>query len=170
MAMRGGAVLPVLRRRVEEVPGRVALDVLHHEVVAGVGRADLEDGDDVRVVDAGREARLVEEHLDELGVPRQVLVQPLDGVRAAGIRRRHARRARNTVAHPPARELRDQLEPIELRSNHLRHDGGAPKLGGGRRIRALFCTPRRPLAGAVPPGLICDHLEPPGPSLYGAVA
>ena len=50
---------------------RVALDVLHHQVVAPLGLADLEDGDDVGVMDARGEPRLVEEHLDELGLVRR---------------------------------------------------------------------------------------------------
>ena len=109
--------------------GGVALDVLHDEVVAGVGRSDLEDGDDVGVVDPRGEASLVEEHLDELGVPREVLVQALDGVEALETPRPAQAREKNRP-HPPAGELRDQLEPIELRSNHLRHDDEAPRLGG----------------------------------------
>ena len=36
-------------------------------------------GDDVGVTDARREPRLVEEHRDELGVLRELRVQPLDG-------------------------------------------------------------------------------------------
>ena len=63
---RAGALAPPRSERADEARERVALDVLHHEVVAGLALADLEDGDDVRVVDARGEARLVEEHLDEL--------------------------------------------------------------------------------------------------------
>ena len=126
-AGRDGLLL--LRGAVEEVPGRVPLDVLHDEVVASVGRADLEDGDDVGVMDPRRQARFVEEHLDELGVPRQVLVQPLDRVEPLEAPRPAEAREKDRP-HSPARELSDQLEPIELRSNHLRHDDEAPRLGG----------------------------------------
>ena len=164
-ATRGGDLLLLLRGAVEEVPGRVALHVLHDEVVPGVGRPDLEDGDDVRVVDARGEAGLVEEHLDELGVPRQVLVEPLDGVKPLKAPRAAEAREKNRP-HPPARELRDQLEPIELRSNHLRHDDEAPDLAVTAASRALFCSSRSEGRG-VPPGITWSAR---GRSLYGGVA
>jgi hypothetical protein len=120
--------LLLLRGAVEQVSGRVALDVLHHEVVAGSRGANFQDRDDVRVVDPRGQTRLVEEHLDELAVPRQVLVQPLDGVKPLKTARAPEPGEKDRP-HPPACELRDELEPIELRSNHFRHDDEAPRLG-----------------------------------------
>ena len=46
---------------------RLAADVLHDEEELAVRRDDVERGHDVRVLDARREPRLVEEHRDELG-------------------------------------------------------------------------------------------------------
>ena len=101
-----------LRRAREEAPEGVALHVLHDDVVALLALADLEDGHDVRVVDARREARLLEEHLDELGLAREVRVQPLDGDEA--LEAADAREAREIHRrHPAGRQLGDQLEPIE---------------------------------------------------------
>ena len=64
-------------------------------------RDDVERRDDVRVADARGEARLVEEHRDELGIARRALVQALDrdGAREAARRRAAAREW--TVAIPP---------------------------------------------------------------------
>jgi len=67
----------------------------------------------VGVVNARREPRLLEEHLDELGLARQVRMQALDGdepleaANAGETRQVHR-------GHPARRELGDQLEPIEL--------------------------------------------------------
>ena len=64
------------------------------------------------MVDARREAGLLQEHLDELRLAREVRVKPLDGDEAlesadAGeAREEHGR-------HPAGRELRHELEPIE---------------------------------------------------------
>ena len=112
----------------EEVARRVPLDVFHDEVIPGLGRANLEDGHDVRMVNPGREPRLIEEHLDELGVPRQVLVEPLDRVEPLKAPRAAKAREKDRP-HPPARELCDELESIQLRFNHLGHGERAPKLG-----------------------------------------
>src|SRR5581483_5186289 len=42
------------------------VDVLHDDEVRGVGHPDVEDADDVGVLELHRDARLVEEHGDEL--------------------------------------------------------------------------------------------------------
>src|SRR5207244_2972853 len=68
-----------LRGAREHAREGVALDVVHHEVVAAVALTHLLDGHDVRMMDARREQRLVAKHLDELGLARQVRMQPLDG-------------------------------------------------------------------------------------------
>ena len=70
------AVLPQERRE------RAALDVLHRDVVDAVLRPEIHDGDDVGVVQPRRDAHLVEEHVDERLVVREVRVQHLDGVEA----------------------------------------------------------------------------------------
>ncbi len=54
---------------------RAAVDVVHHERKRLTD--DLMDAHDVRVTNARREPRLVEEHGDELGVFGHVRVQPL---------------------------------------------------------------------------------------------
>ena len=57
-------------------------------------------------------ARLLEEHLDELGLAREVRVQALDGDEA--LEAPDARQAREVHrGHPAGRELGDQLEAIE---------------------------------------------------------
>ena len=61
---------------------RLARHVLHDEEELAVRRDDVERRDDVRMPDARREARLVEEHRDELGILRELRVQPLDRDRA----------------------------------------------------------------------------------------
>jgi hypothetical protein len=72
------AVAALVRARQERAQV-IALDVLHHQEVAGVGRvADVDGGDDVRVADAGCQPRLVEEHADELFLVGEVRVQHLD--------------------------------------------------------------------------------------------
>ncbi len=91
---------PTARRRAREQTGqRIALDVLHHQEVAGLAGTDLEDGHDVRMMNARRDARFVEEHLDELFLTGKVRVEPLhrhealeaaDAREAREIHRRHA--------------------------------------------------------------------------------
>ena len=96
----------------QEARQRVALDVLHHEVVAAVAGADLEDGDDVRMVDRRREARLVEEHLDELLLAREVRVQALDGDEALEAADAEDA-AQENGGHAAGRELGDELVAVE---------------------------------------------------------
>jgi hypothetical protein len=62
-----------------EAAERLPLDVLHHEEDLALGGDDVERLHDVGVVDARDEARLVQEHRDELGLPGHLGVQPLDG-------------------------------------------------------------------------------------------
>ena len=56
---------PCARQRAMQLRERVAVDLLHHEVEDVVLLAEVEDLRDVRVLDARRDARLVEEHLLE---------------------------------------------------------------------------------------------------------
>ena len=55
-----------------------AVDELHHDEERVVGGTDVEDGDDVRVRQTSAEARLVEEHRDEVLVLREVRQNALD--------------------------------------------------------------------------------------------
>ena len=57
---------------------RLALHVLHDEEELAVGLHDVERRHHVRVADARGEARLVEEHRDELGVLGELRVEALD--------------------------------------------------------------------------------------------
>jgi hypothetical protein len=56
----------------------VPADVLHRDEVFAVDGAQLEDVDDVRVGQSRRELRLLDEHLDEAGIVRQVRQDPFD--------------------------------------------------------------------------------------------
>jgi hypothetical protein len=57
---------------------RLSGDILHHEKELFAVLDDVERRDDVRMTYADREARLVEEHADEIGILREVGMQPLD--------------------------------------------------------------------------------------------
>jgi hypothetical protein len=59
---------PHLRRELAHLGERVAVDPLHHDVEDLLLFAEVEDLRDVRVLDARRDARLVEEHLLEARV------------------------------------------------------------------------------------------------------
>ena len=83
---------------------RLAVEVLHGDPVGVVVLAEIEDLGDVRVVDAGRDPRLVEEHVDELIVLDQVRVDALD--------RDHLREAAGAV-DPPQVQL-GHAAPAEL--------------------------------------------------------
>ena len=65
--------------RADQLLERPPLDVLHDDVVGAVRLASIEDGDDVRVREAGGMRRLSAEALDELLVVRVAAVEHLDG-------------------------------------------------------------------------------------------
>ncbi len=134
--------LSALDRARDEVREGVALHVLHDDVVALLARPDLEDGHDVGVVDPRGEARLLQEHLDELGLAREVRVQALDpdealkAARAGEATEVHGR-------HPSGRELRDELETVE--PSVLAFDGdelGAQGSGSRAKCMGLIMTSR----------------------------
>ena len=56
-----------------------AIHILHDDEVGFAGAADIEDRDDVGVAEREREAGLVKEHVDELGVRGELREHPLDG-------------------------------------------------------------------------------------------
>jgi hypothetical protein len=64
---------------VEDVPEIATVDVLQRDVVRAVDDTEVEDLGDVRVVQLNRDLRLVDEHLDELFVLRDVRKDPLHG-------------------------------------------------------------------------------------------
>ncbi len=112
----------------------VALHVLHDDVVALLARADLEDGDDVRVVDPRGEARLLEEHLDELGLAREVGVKALD--RDEALKAADAGEAPEVHGgHPAGRELGDELEAVE--PSVLAFDGNELGAQGSSRAKCM---------------------------------
>jgi hypothetical protein len=81
---------------------RLAVEVLHGDPVRVLVLAELEDGRDVRVRDARRDVRLVEEHVHERLVLDEVRVDPLDG-------------------EPPL----EAAEPIDPGEVHARHPAEA---------------------------------------------
>jgi len=70
---------PGLGARTAELRERVAVDVLHDEVEHVVLLAQVDDARDVEVLDPGRDARFVEEHLPEAVVGRVLRQDRLDG-------------------------------------------------------------------------------------------
>ena len=55
-----------------------AIDQLHDEEQAAIGGVEVVDLDDVRVIEVRRDARLLDEHRDEVGVRRQRGQHPLE--------------------------------------------------------------------------------------------
>ena len=98
-------------RPLDQMRERVALDVVHHQEQIPFERNHVEGGHDVRVADARREPRLVDEHRHELGVLGEMRVESLDGdgsrepdlaEHAAEVDRRHAPRRDLVVEHVAA--------------------------------------------------------------------
>ena len=58
---------------------RLPVHVLHDEQELAWRRDDIERLDHVRMLNAGRDPRLVDEHRDEVGVARELSVESLDG-------------------------------------------------------------------------------------------
>ena len=110
---RTGMALAAARRAREEARQRVALDVLHDQVVAA-GRSSPTSrmGTTFGWWMPRGEARLVEEHLDELLLVREVRVQPLDGDEALEAADAEDR-AEEHRGHAARRELGHELVAIE---------------------------------------------------------
>jgi len=89
------------------------LDVLHREEVRVADGAEVEHLDDVRVVQAERDLRLVDEHRDELPAPRVRRVDLLDD---EGLVQslRHCRARKEHLGHPTRADLPDQRVFPEL--------------------------------------------------------
>lgn len=96
--MCGETWSPFAPGRAEELRQRLAVHVLHHQHELAVLRGDVEHGHHVGVMDAPREARLVDEHGDELGILGVLPVEPLHG--------HHAR------------EPRSAADPAEMHGGH----------------------------------------------------
>ena len=75
-AKRRGAPSSLARRH--NAAEILAADVLHGEVVGVTVLAEVVDVDDVRVIEAGGELGLVEEHGDEVGLLGQVRQDALE--------------------------------------------------------------------------------------------
>ncbi len=83
--MRDRHALALLLHPLDERLQVAAVDVLHDDEVRRVGDADVEDADDVGVLQVHRQARLVEEHLDELLVLGEARQDALDRHRLADV-------------------------------------------------------------------------------------
>ena len=123
-ASASGIGEPGSRARGEEQTERGPVDVLHGDEVAALGLAEVEDLHQVRVVELRRELRLVEEHLDELRVLRQVREDALDDQqlleahRPVGLGEEH-------LGHAAGGELAEQLVlPQSHRAEALPHLAG----------------------------------------------
>ncbi len=107
-------------RRADQAGPRRAVDVLHRHVEFAVLLSEVEDLDDVRVAEVGADARLVDEHRDEVGIARVLGKDAFDGddfleaVRALAAREVHLR-------HPARRDPPEQLVGPQA---HRRRDAG----------------------------------------------
>ena len=72
------SALPLAERAALDAVKRLPVEVLHRDEVLAVVDVDLVRLDDVRVVESRRDARLVDEHRDEVGVLDEVRTEPLD--------------------------------------------------------------------------------------------
>ena len=98
----GGNPLSGQARAVEDLPEVLSRQVLHAQEVVPPGLPEVVDPHDVGVVHAGREPRLVEEHLDEVRGGGEVRQHPLHGD-----------------------DLGEALEALHQREEKLRHSARA---------------------------------------------
>jgi hypothetical protein len=135
-AASSGDALASLLHAAHDLAERLAVEVLHGDPVGVVVLAEIEDLRDVRVVDARGDARLVEEHVDELIVLDEVRVDALDRdplLEAAGPV--HARQVH--AGHAAGADLVDDAVAAE--------EEGAGRLFVrllGARPRGRRCRPR----------------------------
>ncbi|MBK7191551.1 MAG: hypothetical protein IPH80_03655 [Myxococcales bacterium] len=129
---------------------RLAVDVLHREEVGVDHPADVEDLRDVRMVELGGEARLVQEHGHELGIARVVRHDALQHDVAFEARQAHDPREVQ-LGHAAAGEVPEQLvtrravvEVGASRRGHLYSIRVESKLSR----RALSATTATPILGA----------------------
>ena len=113
-------VLAARRRGPDQTRAGRPVDVLHGHVELAVLLAEVEDRHDVRVGEASRDAGLVDEHRDELGVARELRQDALDGhllgepVRPGALGEVHLR-------HPASGEPLDELVRAEPRGGFAAH-------------------------------------------------
>ena len=144
---RSEVVAPV-GRVAAEASQALPFDVFEHQVVTRFALPYVEDGHDVGVMNARREARLVQKHRDEFLLLREVRVEPLDGDETAEPPRpRDAREVHRP--HATSGDLRDQLVAVEALGpsaaveeleRGLLHPGpGTPEGAGG--TANVACSP-----------------------------
>ena len=104
---------------------RLALDVLHDDEEVAAAFDDVERGDDVRVTEAGREARLVEEHRGEGRVLRVLRMHAFDR-HEAGEPHRAAHPTEIDRGHTARRELAEELVPLAIAVLKCGHRHGEP--------------------------------------------
>ena len=143
-------VLAARRGGADEARAGRPVDVLHRHVELAVLLAEVEHLDDVRVAEARADARLVDEHGDEVRVARELREDALDGddlleaVRAAAAREIHLR-------HPARRDPPEQLvrpQAQRRRDAGDRHRFGKLNIGticlaGSREAARLLWLPAR---------------------------
>ncbi len=115
---------------------RFALDILHRDVLAAVGFADLVDGADVRVIERGGRARLLQQAPTRVGIGLRLRRQEFQGDAAAELQvigEKH-------LGHPAGPELGANDVPTKL-----------PTLGNRTHGSDLLLSPeslaaRRPIS------------------------
>ncbi len=148
-------------RPLPQLEERPPAEDLHREEVALAVVSEAVDGDDVRVRQARRDARLVEEHRDELLVSPVLGADHLEGGEAV---RRLRRAAEPDARHAPFRDGRKNRvlpEPLE-RQARLRRPGHredptpdvqSPKNGVASGVRECTGVPAREMCARVVGGL-----------------
>ena len=125
-ALRQGNRL--LAREAQQRVQRLAVDVVHDEEQLALGGDHVEHRHDVRVLDARREASLVEEHRDELRVARELRVEALD---------RHRPREPGRASEPA------QMDGRHPAMRDLLEENITPDRSG---LMLLLCEAHRPSA------------------------
>ena len=119
-ALLGQKGLARLQRVLDDVLQVVALDVFHRDVVAAVLRIEIVNLNDIRVLQLRGDGRLVDEHLDEVLILREVRQDPLDHdglLEALGAGRLRT----EDLRHPPHRDAtKEHVLSVPLRQV-LRH-------------------------------------------------
>ena len=98
---RRAAVLHVRGRAILESMEGLAVEVLHRDEVVLIDVTDLVRLNDVRMIQARRDACLVDEHRDELGLVGEVSTEPLDDSELAEARTDRPRlHCQENIGHP----------------------------------------------------------------------
>lgn len=120
----GRQLLRLLHGAVLDAVERLAVQILHRDEVLILDGPDLVRLHDVRMIETRRDARLVDQHLDELRLLGEVRAQPLDHRELAEARAgRTGHDREEDVGHPAVPELGDQSIFSERR---LAHPGRPP--------------------------------------------